>query len=107
MSLLPNLRPGGKHGVASTETRDPIGYLVAGLSRLAQTDLLDRLGPRKQAEQAAFTVPRRGFSTLTRASRPFSRAGSRGKDGVRATAPRATGQFDLTPTEDEQMLVDV
>ena len=56
MSLLPNLRPGGKHGVASTETRDPIGYLVAALSRLAQTDLLDRLGLRKQTEQAVFTV---------------------------------------------------
>ena len=70
MSLLPNLRPGGRHGVASTETRDPIGYLVAGLSRLAQTDLLDRLGLRKQAEQAVFTVTRSGFSTITRPAGP-------------------------------------
>jgi len=107
MSLLPNLRPGGRHGVASTETRDPIGYLVAGLSRLAQTDLLDRLGLRKQAEQAVFTVTRGGFSTITRANRTFARAGSRGKSGVRAAATKASGQFDLTPTEDEQMLVDV
>jgi len=66
--------------VASTETRDPIGYLVAGLSRLAQTDLLDRWGLRKQAEQAVFTVTRSGFSTITRAGRTFTRAGSRGKD---------------------------
>jgi alkylation response protein AidB-like acyl-CoA dehydrogenase len=93
--------------VASTETRDPIGYLVAGLSRLAQTDLLDKLGLRKQAEQAVFTVTRGGFSTVTRASRTFSRSGSRGKDGVRAPSARSKGQFDLTPTEDEQMLVDV
>jgi alkylation response protein AidB-like acyl-CoA dehydrogenase len=107
MSLLANLRPGGRHGVASTETRDPIGYLVAGLSRLAQTDVLDRLGLRKQAEQAVFTVTRSGFSTVTRAGRTFSRAGSRGKDGVRPPATKATGQFDLTPTEDEQLLVDV
>ena len=107
MSLLPNLRPGGRHGVASTETRDPIGYLVAGLSRLAQTDLLDRLGLRKQAEQAVFTVTRSGFSTMTRAGRTFSRAGSRGKDGVHPRATKAGGQFDLTPTEDEQLLVDV
>jgi alkylation response protein AidB-like acyl-CoA dehydrogenase len=107
MSLLANLRPGGRHGVASTETRDPIGYLVAGLSRLAQTDLLDRLGLRKQAEQAVFTVTRSGFSTVTRASRTFSRAGSRGKDGVRPPATKASGQFDLTPTEDEQLLLDV
>jgi len=73
MSLLPNLRPGGRHGVASTETRDPIGYLVAGLSRLAQTDLLDRLGLRRQAEQAVFTVTRGGFSTITRTGRTFTR----------------------------------
>lgn len=107
MSLLPNLRPGGRHGVASTETRDPIGYLVAGLSRLAQTDLLDKLGLRKQAEQVVFTVTRGGFTTMTKASRTFARSGSRGKDGVRAPAAKATGQFDLTPTDDEQMLVDV
>ncbi|QIG43164.1 acyl-CoA dehydrogenase [Nocardioides anomalus] len=107
MSLLQNLRPGGRHGVASTETRDPIGYLVAGLSRLAQTDVLDRLGLRKQAEQAVFTVTRTGFGTVTRASRTFTRSGSRGRDGVRAPSTRASGQFDLTPTEDEQLLVDV
>jgi len=107
MSLLPSLRPGGRHGVAATETRDPIGYLVAGLSRLAQTDLLDRLGLRRQAEQAVFTVTRSGFSTVTRANRTFARAGSRGKEGVRAPAAKVAGQFDLTPTEDEQLLVDV
>jgi alkylation response protein AidB-like acyl-CoA dehydrogenase len=107
MSLLQNLRPGGRHGVASTETRDPIGYLVAGLSRLAQTDLLDRLGLRKQAEQAVFTVTRSGFTTMTRASRTFARAGARGRAGVRASATRPSGEFDLTPTEDEQLLVDV
>src|SRR3982751_6636784 len=88
MSLLPNLRPGGRHGVASSEARDPIGYLVAGLSRLAQTDLLDRLGLRKQAEQAVFTVTRSGFSTMTRANRTFSRAGARDKSGVRPAAAR-------------------
>src|SRR3954447_25060406 len=107
MSLLPNLRPGGRHGVASTETRDPIGYLVAGLSRLAQTDLLDRIGLRKQAEQAVFTVTRSGFGTVTRASRTFKRTGARDKAGGRPPAAKASNQFDLTPTEDEQLLVDV
>jgi len=107
MSMLSNLRPGGRHGVASTETRDPIGYLVAGLSRLAQTDLLDRLGLRKQAEQAVFTVTRSGFGTVTRANRTFFRAGSRDKSGVRPAAASTSGRFDLTPTEDEQLLVDV
>ncbi|WP_372735680.1 acyl-CoA dehydrogenase family protein [Nocardioides sp.] len=107
MSLLPNLRPGGRHGVASTETRDPIGYLVAGLSRLAQADVLDRLKIRKQAEQTVFTVTSGGFKAVTKANRQFSRRGSSSKQGVRAPGVSAPGTFDLTPTEDEQMLVDV
>lgn len=109
MSLLPNLRQGARpqHGVASTETRDPIGYLVAGLSRLAQADLLDRLGLRKQAEQTVFTVTSSGFKAVTAASRQFSRTGSSRKAGVRPPGVSAPGTFDLTPTADEQMLVDV
>ena len=107
MPLTNPLKPGGKHGLADAESRDPIGYLVAGLSRLAQTDLLDRLGLRKQAEQTVFTVTRGGFSTVTAAARTFKRAGKRGKPGQRPPAVSASGVFDLTPTEDEQMLVDV
>lgn len=107
MSLIHSLRPGGKHGLPSQESRDPIGYAVAVLGRLAQSELLDRVGLRKQAEQAVFTVTRSGFKTATAAGRQFARAGGRGSAGKRpAHAPR-TGVFDLTPTEDEQMLVDV
>ncbi|WP_139983313.1 acyl-CoA dehydrogenase family protein [Nocardioides litoris] len=107
MSLIPSLKPGGRHGVPSSESRDPIGYLVAGLNKLAQSDLLDRVGLRKPAEQAVFTVTRDGFKTLTTASRTFARAGSKGTAGTRPSAAPRTGVFDLTPSEDEQMLVDV
>jgi len=107
MSLIQSLRPGGKHGLSTQESRDPIGYAVAALSRLAQSDVLDRIGLRKQAEQAVFTTTRTGFKTVTAASRGFARSGRRGTPGARpADAPR-TGVFDLTPTEDEQLLVDV
>lgn len=107
MSLMQSLRPGGKHGLSSKETRDPIGYAVAALSRLAQSDVLDRIGLRKQAEQVVFTTTRTGFKTVTAASRGFARTGTKGAPGARpADAPRS-GVFDLTPTEDEQMLVDV
>jgi alkylation response protein AidB-like acyl-CoA dehydrogenase len=107
MSLTKSLRPGGKHGLSSTETRDPIGYAVAALGRLAQSDVLDRIGLRKQTEQAVFTATRSGFRTITAASRTFAKAESSGKPGARPAAARANGVFDLTPTEDEQMLVDV
>ena len=107
MALTKNLRPGGKHGLASGETRDPIGYAVAALSRMAQSDLLDRIGLRKQAEQTVFTVTRGGFRVATTAGRTFARAGSARKGGVRVPSATPKGVFDLTPTEDEQMLVDV
>ncbi len=107
MSLISNLKPGGKNGVPSTESRDPIGYLVAGLNRLAQTDLLDKVRLRKPAEQAVFSVTRTGFKTMTNASRTFAKAGQKGKPGARPSRAAASGVFDLTPGEDEQMLVDV
>jgi alkylation response protein AidB-like acyl-CoA dehydrogenase len=107
MSLIQSLRPGGKHGIASTETRDPIGYAVAALSRLAQSDVLDRLGLRKQTENAVYTATRGGFRTITAAGRTFAKAGTKGSPGTRPTATAAPGVFDLTPSEDEQLLVDV
>ena len=107
MALLDSLRPGGRHGVAAGESRDPLGYAVAAMNRLAQSDLIDRLGIRKQTEQAVFTVTRRGFRTVTTTARAFARAGRRGRSGVRATSAQPRGVFDLTPTDDEQMLVDV
>lgn len=107
MSLTRSFKPRGKHGLSSQESRDPIGFAVAALSRVAQSDLIDRIGLRKQAEQAVFTVTRSGFKTMTTASRGFKKAGTKGKPGVRPPAAAAKGVFDLTPTEDEQMLVDV
>ena len=107
MSLMNSLKPGGRHGVPGSASRDPIGYLVAGLNRLAQSDLIDKVRLRKQAEQVVFTVTRSGFKTATNASRTFSRSGKRGQKGVRVPAAQPKGVFDLTPTEDEQMLVDV
>jgi len=106
MSTTSFFRPGGRHGLASAERRDPIGLAVAALNRLAQSDLIDRVGFRKQAEQAVFTTTRNGFRAATAASRQFARAGS-SRPGARPAAARAGGVFDLTPEEDEQMLVDV
>jgi alkylation response protein AidB-like acyl-CoA dehydrogenase len=107
MSLLNSLKGGGRHGLASSETRDPIGVAVAALNRLAQSQLLDKLGVRKQTEQTVFTLTRGGFRAATSAGRTFARAGRRGAAGVRSTPAVRPGVFDLTPTEDEQMLVEV
>jgi alkylation response protein AidB-like acyl-CoA dehydrogenase len=107
MSLTKSFRPGGRHGLSSKEFRDPIGFAVAALGLVARSDLIDRIGLRRQTEQAVFTVTRGGFRTLTSASRTFKRRGTKGAPGVRVPGATRPGAFDLTPTEDEQMLVDV
>lgn len=111
MSLLKASRaavsPGGKHGVSSRESRDPIGYAVLALNKLAQSDLIDKLGLRKQTERGVFTVTRSGFKAMGATSRAFAKKGKKGADGVRVPHANPAGVFDLTPTEDEQMLVDV
>jgi alkylation response protein AidB-like acyl-CoA dehydrogenase len=99
-----------RHGLATNERRDPIGVLVAGLNRLARSDVLDRTGLRKPAERVVRQVTRHGFGTMvaaSRASRSFQRRGSSGTPGVRAASTSGSGTFDLTPTEDEQLLLDV
>lgn len=106
MSLINSLRPGGRHGLSSRETRDPIGLAVAAVNRLAQSELIDRVGLRKQAEQVVYSTTRNGFRVATAAGRQFARTGGR-TQGARPATAASRGIFDLTPTEDEQMLLEV
>lgn len=80
---------------------------MATLSRVARSDLIDRFGLRRPAEQVVFTATRNGFRTLAAANRTFTSVGSRTKPGVRVPSAVPNDVFDLTPIEDEQMLVDV
>ena len=96
-----------RHGVTSTDTRDPIGVAVAFLNRLASTGALDRFGLRKPAERVVFEATRSGFRTAGNLNRAFARAGGKGGTPARVPTAAGTGTFDLTPTDDEQMLVDV
>jgi alkylation response protein AidB-like acyl-CoA dehydrogenase len=96
-----------RHGVASSDRPDPIGFAVSALNRLAQTSVLDRLGLRKQTERAVFETTRAGFRTAGAVSRSFQRRGKPSGKPVRVPSAAASGLFDLTPSEDEQMLVDV
>jgi alkylation response protein AidB-like acyl-CoA dehydrogenase len=106
MSLLSNLKGGGRHGVPSTDQRDAMGVLLATVQKVTTSSLLDRLGVRKQAEQLVYTSTSGGFRVAAAAGRQWKRAGAQ-KAGVRVPGSSGDGLFDLTPTEDEQMLVDV
>ncbi|HEU4568387.1 MAG TPA: acyl-CoA dehydrogenase family protein [Marmoricola sp.] len=106
-NLLRNaLSGGGRHGLAESERRDPIGLAVAALNRLAQSDLVDRIGIRRTSEQTVYRVTHAGFRTMGAVGRTFARKGT-ASGGQRVPSASPKGLFDLTPTEDEQMLVDV
>ncbi len=99
--------PSHRYGLAAGESRDPIGLALAGLNKLAQSDLIDRFGLRKQTERLVFSATRSGFLTAAASSRHFGKVSRRSGPGTRPASGARTRLFDLTPTEDEQMLVEV
>lgn len=107
MSQNPVTRAGGKFGLSSKEKRDPMGIAILALNKLGQSPLLDKLKMRKQAEEIVFQSTRGGFKVAAAASRTFAKKGKKGAPGTSTPKAQSKGLFDLTPTEDEQMLVDV
>jgi alkylation response protein AidB-like acyl-CoA dehydrogenase len=80
-----------------------MGLGLRWLSRLAGSDLLDRIRIRKQVERALFTGTKNGFRSATAAGRTFKAAQTLGKPARQAPGkPRAL--FDLTPDDEQQML---
>lgn len=83
-----------------------MGLALGGLRRLAGSELVDRLGQRERLERWVREGVRRGFGAATTAARTFSRATSSRSAPARQQQadPRL---FDLTPTDEQQMLVDL
>src|SRR3954453_7747386 len=92
----------------STGSRvDPMGLGIKMLHRLGGARGLDRLGLRRPAERAVFEATRAGFRTAGALTRTFATGGKSPQDPARLAATTFTGLFDLTPNEDQQMMVDV
>jgi alkylation response protein AidB-like acyl-CoA dehydrogenase len=80
-----------------------MGLGLRWLSRLAGSDLLDRIRIRKQVERALFTGTKNGFRSATAAGRTFKAAPNLTGPARQAPGkPRAL--FDLTPDDEQQML---
>src|SRR5258705_3215740 len=80
-----------------------MGLGLRWLSRLAGSDLLDRIRIRKQVERALFTGTKNGFRSATAAGRTFKAAQKLSRPARQAPSkPRAL--FDLTPDDEQQML---
>jgi alkylation response protein AidB-like acyl-CoA dehydrogenase len=84
--------------------RDVMGLGLAALSRLAGAGFIDRLGLRRPAEKAVYEASRTGFRTAGAATRAFAKV-QRGGAGRRPGTAGERGLFDLTPTEEQQMIV--
>jgi hypothetical protein len=76
------------------------------INRLARSDRLDRLGLRPAAERAAYHATRTGMGTAATLARAFAAANRLAGPQRLPSAPHAD-LFDLTPTQDQQMLVEV
>jgi alkylation response protein AidB-like acyl-CoA dehydrogenase len=80
-----------------------MGLGLRALGRLAGSDVVDRLGVRKPAERVLYRATRDGFKAVGAANRTFKTINGNGKPKRLPNAP-SSGLFDLTPTEEQQML---
>jgi alkylation response protein AidB-like acyl-CoA dehydrogenase len=82
-----------------------MGLGLRALGRFAGSDLVDRLGIRKQSEAVVYRATRDGFRAVGAANRTFKQVQRNGKRPARLK-PSGSGVFDLTPTDEQQMLME-
>ena len=80
-----------------------MGFGLQALRRLAGSDVLDRVGLREPAERLVYRATRDGARAATTAGRSFVTARRLAVPVRQATRPPAD-LFDLTPTEEQQMM---
>src|SRR4051794_16912389 len=76
---------------------------LRALNGFASLDLLDRIGLRQRAEKLVFGASKHTSRTAARANRAFSGVARRAQP-VRLETARSSGLFDLTPTDEQDML---
>jgi alkylation response protein AidB-like acyl-CoA dehydrogenase len=80
-----------------------LGLSLKALNRLAGLEVVDRLGLREPAVRALRGASKQGFRTAGAAGRTFAAAQRLGRPARLPTGPRSD-QFDLTPTDEQQMM---
>ncbi len=87
-------------------TRDPMGFALSMMNRLAGHPLLDRFGLRAPLEKTAYHGTRTGFRTLAFAGREFRRVNN-WLPRKRLPGNRPSELFDLSLTDDQRMISDL
>jgi alkylation response protein AidB-like acyl-CoA dehydrogenase len=82
-----------------------MGLGLRWLNRLASAESVDRMGLRGTANRAVYGASRAGFASLGAASRVF-KSTQRWLQPARLSPAASPALFDLTPTEEQQLLRD-
>lgn len=78
---------------------------LRALNRFARLELLDRFGAREPAERLLHRASRNGTRTAARASRTFTTTAKLTRPS-RLAGTRSGDLFDLTPSDEQQMLLE-
>ncbi len=91
--------------MAAPRKRDAMGLGLAALTRLAGSKAIDRVGLRGPVQNLVKTGTRSGFRAAGAATRSFTSVQRLGKP-ARLPKPDERGLFDLTPDEDQKLIVE-
>ena len=80
-----------------------MGFGLRALTRVASSELLDRMGLRERAERALYGATKNGFRAAGAANRTFA-AVQRRNGPARQRQGTRPELFDLTPTDEQQMM---
>jgi alkylation response protein AidB-like acyl-CoA dehydrogenase len=80
-----------------------MGSALAVLNQIASASVLDRFGLRKPLEKSVYESTKTGFVAVAAASRTFAKVAG-GNKPKRLPSSGDKGLFDLTPSEEQQMI---
>ncbi|MCW2959468.1 MAG: butyryl-CoA dehydrogenase, partial [Solirubrobacterales bacterium] len=89
----------------STVAERSMGLGLKAMRQIAGLEVIDRVGLRGPAERALYVVTKNSMSAGAEAGRRFAAVQGRGQAG-RPKSASSRGLFDLTPDEDQQMIVE-
>ena len=82
-----------------------MGAVMSVLNRVAGAPVVERLGLKKPVDRTLYQATKTGFRTAGAATRAFTATGRKGA-GTRPPSVADSGVFDLTPTDEQQMIVE-
>jgi len=87
-------------------SRDPIGFAMATMSRIAGSTLVERMGLRETIEKITYQSTKTGFQALGAASRQFKSVTQLLKPARLEAPAHPKLQFDLSLSDEQQMMRD-